>query len=58
MRTIVEADRTMLAGKSLHKRYWAEAANTAVFIINRTGTSSVENKTPFELWLNKSYNPK
>ncbi|PNF38679.1 hypothetical protein B7P43_G18349 [Cryptotermes secundus] len=58
MRTIVEAARSMLAGKNMHKIYWAEAANTAVFIINRTGTSSVENKTPFELWFNKSCDPK
>jgi hypothetical protein len=58
MRNIVEAARTVLAGKDLHKRYWGEAANTAVYIINRTGTSTVENKTPFELWFNKSYDPK
>lgn len=27
--------------------------NTAVYVINRTGRSSVKGKTPYKLWLNK-----
>lgn len=49
-RTFVEAARTMLCSKQLPIKLWAEAVNTAVYVINRTGKSSVENKTPCELW--------
>lgn len=42
MRTIVEAARTMMHSKNLNENLWAEAVNTAVFVINRTGTSSVK----------------
>lgn len=54
MRTIVESARTMLNGKNLEKELWAEAINTAVFILNRAGTSPVHNKTPYELWCKKT----
>lgn len=52
-RTIVEALRTMLHARRLNKSLWAEAANTAVYVMNRTGTSSVPGKTPCELWFGK-----
>ncbi|EZA59689.1 Copia protein [Ooceraea biroi] len=54
MRTIVEAARTMLHAKKVSKTLWAEAINTAVYIINRSGTSSIKDKTPYELWHGKS----
>lgn len=53
MRTIFEAARSMLYAKELNVKLWAEAVNTAVFILNRTGTSTVKNKTPYELWYNQ-----
>lgn len=49
-RTIVEAARTMHHSANLPKALWAEMVNTAVHVLNRTGTSSKENKTPFQLW--------
>lgn len=55
MGTIMEAARTMLIEKNLDKKFWAEASNTTVYIINRTGTSSVKGKTPYELWKNKIF---
>lgn len=54
-RTIIEAVRAMLAEADLKKTFWAEAANTAVFLTNRTGTSPIEGKTPYELMHKKSY---
>lgn len=54
MRTIVEAARTMLYSKNLSKTLWAEAVNTAVYTINRTGNTGQEGKTPYELWFNKT----
>lgn len=53
-RTVVEAARSMLYAKNMDLRLWAEAVHTAVYILNRTGTSSVPGKTPFELWHGKS----
>lgn len=54
MRTIVEAARTMVYSKNLSKTLWAEAVNTAVYTINRTGNTGQEGKTPYELWFNKN----
>lgn len=43
----------MLHAKDLPTKLWAEATNTTVYVLNRTGTSSIESKTPFELWFGK-----
>ena len=54
-RIIVEAARSMLyANPNLPKILWAEAMNTAVYILNRTGPTRQGNKTPYELWYGKS----
>lgn len=52
-RTIVEMARSMLKGKGLPNLYWAEAVNTAVYILNRSPTKAVRNKTPYEAWNKK-----
>jgi len=49
-RTLVEAARTMLQSTQLPKKLWAEAVNTAAYILNRTGPTKVADKTPYELW--------
>lgn len=53
MRTITESARTMMLARKLSKRFWAEAVNTAVYVINRSGTSGVKDKNPYELWFNR-----
>lgn len=50
IRTLIEAARTMIHSKKLSLKYWAEAVNTAVYVLNRTGPSSIKGKTPYELW--------
>lgn len=57
-RTIIEAVRAMLADSKLSKVFWAEAANTAVFLLNRTGISPIKGKTPYELLFRKSFDIK
>jgi hypothetical protein len=52
-RTLVESARTMIHAASLPTELWAEAVNTAAFVINRTGPSNVSGKTPFQLWYGK-----
>lgn len=53
MRTIVESARSMLHAKQLPIKFWAEAVNTAVYVLNCSGPSPVANKAPFELFFNK-----
>lgn len=53
-RALVEAARSMI--KDQNKNLWAEAINTATYVINRTGKISVDNKSPYELWYNKKVN--
>lgn len=55
MRTVSEAARTMLHAKSLGKEFWAEAVAMAVYVLNRTGTSTVTGKSPFCLWSGKEF---
>ena len=51
-RTIVESARTMLHAKGLPIKFWAEAVNTAVYVLNRTAPGA-DSTTPFELWTGK-----
>lgn len=58
-RTIVETARTMMhAHENLPQGLWAEMINSAAYILNRTGPSSVEGKSPQELWTGKKPNLK
>jgi hypothetical protein len=45
----------MLKAKGLPNWLWGEAVMTAVYILNRTPTRSVEGATPFELWFGKKH---
>ena len=49
-RTIIEMSRSMMNEKGLPKKFWAEATNTAVYILNRCPTKAVQNMTPLEAW--------
>lgn len=51
-RTIVERARCMLFEAELEKKFWAEAANTAVYLKNRSAASGIE-KTPYEMWFSQ-----
>lgn len=44
----------MLKGKRLPNSLWAEAVNTTrIYILHRSPTKAVRNKTPFEAWSNR-----
>lgn len=49
-RTIVESARSMLHKSCAPKYLWAEAVNTAIYILNRVPTSQAPGKTPYEMW--------
>lgn len=40
----------MLSESGLEKRFWAEAASTAVYVINRTPSSAIEFEIPEKAW--------
>nr|GEW10348.1 hypothetical protein [Tanacetum cinerariifolium] len=46
-RTLIEADRTMLADAKLPVTFWAEVVNTACFVQNRVLVNKSQNKTPW-----------
>ena len=47
-RTLVEATRCMISDSNLPKSFWAEAISTANYVINRSPSQALGNKTPFE----------
>lgn len=49
--TILEKVRFMLSTLGLSKKFWVEAAVTIVYLINRCPSSTINFKSPQELWL-------
>ncbi|KAH9658635.1 Integrase catalytic domain-containing protein [Citrus sinensis] len=55
-RSIQEMARTMLNENALPKYFWAEAVNTACYVLNRVLIRPHLNKTPYELWKGRKPN--
>nr|GEW41485.1 retrovirus-related Pol polyprotein from transposon TNT 1-94 [Tanacetum cinerariifolium] len=53
--TLIEAARTMLADSLLPVTFWAQAANTACYVLNRALVIKTHNKTPYELLNGRSH---
>ena len=49
-KTVLEMARCLLHDKDLLKKFWAEAANTSVFLLNRLPTKALSKSTLFEAW--------
>ncbi|GBL79926.1 Retrovirus-related Pol polyprotein from transposon TNT 1-94 [Araneus ventricosus] len=54
MRTTVGIARSITYSKELPLYLWAEAVNTAIYILNRTPASQAPDSTLHELWTGKS----
>nr|GEV77447.1 hypothetical protein [Tanacetum cinerariifolium] len=52
--TLIKAARTMLADAKLPVTFWAEAVNTACYVQNRVLMIKPHNKTPYELFNERS----
>ncbi|GJY46745.1 putative ribonuclease H-like domain-containing protein, partial [Tanacetum coccineum] len=52
--TLIKTARTMLANSLLPTPFWAEAVNTACYVLNRVLVTKPQNKTPYELLIGKS----
>ena len=57
-RVVQEMARAMIHGKKVAQRFWAEAINTAVHVVNRVYFRHGTKKTPYELWKGKQPNVK
>ncbi|GKU91769.1 hypothetical protein SLEP1_g5591 [Rubroshorea leprosula] len=42
--------RCLLFEKNLPRKFWAEAVNTSVYLLNRVQTKALDRKTPYEVW--------
>jgi len=51
--TVIEMARCMLKSMNVPSELWGEAVCTAVYILNRSPTKSLNNMTPFEAWHGK-----
>eukprot|EP00253_Pinus_taeda_P024268 PITA_24268 len=49
----MERARSMLSGARLGKEFWPEAVETACYLVNRSPSSALEDKTPQEVWTGK-----
>jgi hypothetical protein len=54
--TIVEMARCMLKSKKMPSEFWGEAVHTAVYVLNRAPTRSLNGKTPYEVWYSRKPN--
>lgn len=52
-RTLAERIRAMLRTAGQPNSFWAEAAKTACYVINRSPSTAIELKTPMEMWTSK-----
>eukprot|EP00253_Pinus_taeda_P022311 PITA_22311 len=52
-KTLMERARSMLSGARLGQEFWAEAVDTACYLVNRLPSSALEDKTPQEVWTGK-----
>ena len=53
-RVLQEMARSMLNENDLPKYFWAEAVNTACYVVNRVLIRPNMDKTPYELWRGES----
>ena len=43
----------MLSGVELGQEYWAKAAGTTCYLVNRSPSSVLDDKTPHDIWSGK-----
>ena len=52
-RTLMEKERCMLSGAGIGQEFWVEALGTACYLVNRSPSSTLGDKTPQEVWTGK-----
>jgi hypothetical protein len=51
--TLMEKERCMLSGVRLGRELWAEVVGTACYLVNKSPSSTLNDKTPHEVWTGK-----
>jgi len=51
--TLMEKSRCMLSSVGLGQEFWAEAVGTTCYLVNRSSPSTLDEKTPQEVWTGK-----
>jgi hypothetical protein len=49
----MEKSRCMLSGVGLGKELWADTVDTTCYLVNRSPSSALDEKTPQEVWTGK-----
>jgi hypothetical protein len=49
----MEKERRMLSGAKLGQEFWAETVGTTCYLVNRSPSSLLDDKTPHEVWYRK-----
>jgi hypothetical protein len=52
-RILMEKSRIMLSGAKLGQEFWAKVVGTACYLVNRSPSSALDDKTPQEVWTKK-----
>lgn len=55
-RTLIEKARCMMVESEASKELWGEAILTAAYLTNRSPTSALKDKTPYEMWFGERPN--
>lgn len=55
-RTLLERARCMRIQADLPKKFWAEAVNTAVYLVNRSPSAAINQQIPQEVWSGQPVN--
>lgn len=57
-RTVLESAKSMMHSRNVPRYLWAEAANTAVYVKNRTASDTLDGSTPFQKWFGEKLSVK
>jgi hypothetical protein len=52
-RTLMEKSRSMLSSVGLGQEFWVEVVGTTCYLVNRSPSSALDDKTPHEVWSGK-----
>jgi len=52
-KTLMERARSMLSAIELGQEFWVEAVETTCYLVNRSPSSALKDKTPQEVWTGK-----
>lgn len=47
---VMEMAKCLLLEKGMPNKFWADAVNTSIYLLNIIPTKALENKTPYEVW--------